>query len=292
MSRKSLKDGRSKQNKNQINKAFLDRLLEIERRLDVQNETLEASIPIVQTIAPAEAVAPKIQVRTARYYISEFDPDINDFGAWCDEVEEAKTLNDWTDRECLSRVASNLRGASRSWLRDWVIKDRSWSKFVEDFGALCPREIDEAEILAKVMGYRSEDFPTYAEYARKTIMKLNIITKLHEDIKMAILLRGITDPQVKASAANAGLTSANAVEHLRKYAKPKISAPTRTYRPAEPSKPRPPKRNQERTNNNMFCFGCGQPGHKKANCFKKRCWNDANESDSRPKHDPPTSSRL
>lgn len=47
------------------------------------------------------------------YYISNFDPCINDIDTWCEEVDRAKVLNNWNDNECLSRIGNCFKGDAR-----------------------------------------------------------------------------------------------------------------------------------------------------------------------------------
>lgn len=61
------------------------------------------------------------------YYISNFDPSVNDIDVWCEEVDRAKSINGWNDNECLSRIGHCLKGDARTWLNEWVTSDRSWS---------------------------------------------------------------------------------------------------------------------------------------------------------------------
>ncbi|CAG9136407.1 unnamed protein product [Plutella xylostella] len=212
------------------------------------------------------------QVRSNHFYVSNFDPDVHDFDVWCSEIDRARILNRWDDNECLARVAGCLKGDARLWLSDWVTNERTWTNFKRDFKSLCPRSIDVANILFEVMCTSSNDFPTYSEYARRSLLRLNIVSSLSEDLKVAIVLRGITDPQIKAVATNAKLKSHELVEFLSVYTKPKID--NRINRdPVRSSKPNRGdfrKREAVKSDVTLKCFGCGTTGHKRADCFKRR----------------------
>lgn len=167
------------------------------------------------------ALSSLIQVRSAHYYVSSFDPSVHNFDVWCAEVDRGRIANRWGDRECLSQVGNCLKGDASTWLSDWVTSDRSWSNFKSDFRSLCPPSIDVANILFEVMSTDSSKFNTYAEYARKSFLQLNIVGGLSDDLKTAIVIRGISDPQVKAATSNARLQTNQLVEFLSVYSKPK-----------------------------------------------------------------------
>lgn len=214
-----------------------------------------------------------LQVRPTHYYISNFDPQIHDFDVWCTEVDRARERNRWADNECLSRVANCLKGDARSWLNEWVTNDRTWSNFKVEFRSLCPRSIDVATVLYDVMRTDSKGFVTYAEYARRTLLRLNIVTGLSDDLRTAIVLRGITDSQIKAAATNAKLKPHQIVDFLSVFVKPKTEARVVPHDPAR-SNSRPAisnsrKRELSRSDNRLKCFNCGRIGHKRTNCYKK-----------------------
>lgn len=164
------------------------------------------------------------KVRSQNYYISPFNPSVHDFDVWSAEVDRAKEINAWADEECLGRVGGSLRGDARSWLNEWVTSDRSWSNFKSEFRSLCPRKIDLATILYDVMNTSSDKFVTYAEYASKSLLRLNVVTGLSEELKVAIIARGITDPLIKAATVNSKPSSKQLVEFLSAFVKPKTNA--------------------------------------------------------------------
>lgn len=145
-----------------------------------------------------EAIASLVKVRSSNYFISNFDPKIHNIDVWCEEVDRAKETNGWNDNECLSRIGNCLKGDARTWLLEWSSADRSWSSFKRDFKALCPRDIDIASILFEVMSTDSKGFATYAEYARRSLLKLALVKGLSDELIVAIVVRGIVDPHIKA----------------------------------------------------------------------------------------------
>lgn len=159
-------------------------------------------------------------VRSNHYYVSDFDPNVNDVIAWCDEVDRAKSQNRWDDKECLSRIGFCVKGESRSWLRDWTDADRTWSSFKLQLKSLCPRRVDIANILYDVMCTESDKYSTYAEYARRSLLRLRIVKGLSNELLCAIIVRGIKDPQIRAAAMNAKLTPETIVEFLSMYIMP------------------------------------------------------------------------
>lgn len=180
------------------------------------------------------ALSSLIQVRSAQYYVSNFDPSMHNFDVWCAEVDRGRIANRWGDRECLSQVGNCLKGDASTWLSDWVTSDRTWSNFKSDFRSLCPPSIDVANVLYEVMSTDSSKFNTYAEYARKSLLQLNIVGGLSDDLKTAIVIRGIYDPQVKAAASNARLQTNQLVELLSVYTKPKKDSQS-THNPVRSS---------------------------------------------------------
>ncbi|KAJ8713097.1 hypothetical protein PYW08_008401 [Mythimna loreyi] len=213
------------------------------------------------------ALSALLKTKSHNFYISPFDPSIHDFDVWCDEVDRARVINNWDDRECLGRIGTCLRGDAKSWLNDWVTNDRSWSNFKLEFRFLCPRNVDFASILFDVMNTNSNKYSTYAEYARKSLLRLNIVKGLSDELKSAIVVRGISDPQVKAAATNAKLASRDLVEFLSVYVKPKSD---NSAVRAPPNNSNQRKREAPKSDNsNAFCHICGKKGHKKWSCPKK-----------------------
>lgn len=226
------------------------------------------------------ALSSLIQVRSTQYYISNFDPSVHDFDVWCEEVDKGRELSNWGDRECLGRIGGCLRGDAKTWLNDWVTNDRTWTNFKAEFRSLCPREVDMATVLYDVMNTNSNKFTTYAEYARKSLLRLNIVRGLSDELKAAIVIRGISDPQVKAATTNAKLKSKDLVEFLSVYLKPK-SAPTTTSNPVRTSNlsnPDPRKRRAPGHYDRLTCFSCGDVGHKQYHCPKKTAKSGANDA--------------
>lgn len=220
------------------------------------SSTTQAIVDAIQSINP---------IRTHNYYVSNFDPAIHDIDAWCDEVDRARKANRWEDKECLSRVANCLKGDAKTWLNEWVTADRCWTSFKREFQPLCPRKLDYANILFDAMSSTSNKYQTYAEYARRTLLRLRIVKGLSDELMTQIVIRGIDDAQVRAVAANANLTSENLVSFLSIHVKPKPDKPaakTSNYPP-------PRKRPAEHAGSSLKCFHCGQNGHKAFNCSKR-----------------------
>lgn len=182
----------------------------------------------VATPVPVDDVAERLvnaisalnTVRPNQYYVSDFDPAIHDIKVWCDEVDRAVLRNRWDDHECLARIGNCLKGEARSWLSQWVHTERTWSNFKQELSSLCPRHVDVANILFDVMCTNSDKYSTYAEYARRSLLRLRVVRGLSDDLLSAIIVRGIADPQIRASATNAKLKPENIVEFLSIYVKP------------------------------------------------------------------------
>lgn len=204
----------------------------------------------------------------SHYYVSNFDPSIHDVDSWCDEVDRAQLANRWDDKECLSRVAGCLKGDARTWLNEWVSTDRSWSSFKREFKPLCSRKLDYATILFETMCTTSSKFSSYAEYARRTLLRLHIIKGLPDELVTQIVIRGIEDAQVRAAAANAELSSEKLVSFLSIYVKPEqnkaIFIKTKTDHPSR-------KRGTEHADQSQrkICFNCKGHGHLSHNCPKR-----------------------
>lgn len=213
-----------------------------------------------------EAINTSRSKTSHNYFVSNFDPAIHNIETWCEEVERARHANNWSDHECLSRVASCLKGDAKVWLAEWVTNDRTWSNFRQEFTPLCPSRLDFANILFEAMKTTSDKYTTYAEYARRTLLRLRIVPGLSEDLRTLIVIRGIDDAQVRAAAANAQLTSDKIVSFLSIYSKPVKSNNDKR------SQIIPQKRfHQGRSVNNgdKACYTCGQKGHIRSNCPKK-----------------------
>lgn len=221
------------------------------------------------------------KVRSQNYYISPFDPNVHDFDVWSAEVESAKQVNNWDDRECLGRISGSLRGDAKSWINEWVTTDRTWSNFKIEFRSLCPRNIDVATILYDVMCTNSDKFTTYAEYARKSLFRLNIVTGLSEELKVAIIARGISDPHVKAATVNAKPSSKQLVEFLSAFVKPKANANSNKTVRASPVRNVGTYAVQKREfnkNSHIKCRLCGNNGHHRNQCTRAKLNKSAHQS--------------
>lgn len=218
-----------------------------------------------------EAIQSLKSVSSQSYYVSNFDPNIHDVDSWFDEVDRAKLANRWDDCECLARIGNCLRGDAKSWIDEWVTSDRSWSNFKKDFKPLCVKKIDIANVLFQVMSTDSDKFLTYADYARKSLMRLRIVKGISNELITAIVLRGIKDPHVKATATNANLAPDDLVNYLSTFSKPDASA-----RIIRQPMTQNDSHNENRGTKRPFrsfnapkCFSCGESGHKLVDCPKK-----------------------
>ncbi|CAK1599244.1 unnamed protein product [Parnassius mnemosyne] len=220
------------------------------------------------------------QVRSNRYFVSDFDPNVHDFDTWCDEVERARISNHWDDRECFARIGHCFKGESRTWLSQWTSSIRTWSNFKSELKALCPRSVDVANMLYDVMRTGSDKYSTYAEYARKSLLRLRIVKGLSSELLTAIIIRGIADPQIRAMAANAKLSPDSIVEFLSSFVKPSNSHNRKVYsnglnrfdRPSNNSNSnrKPIKRRYDSEDlKSIRCYECNQFGHRSFNCNKR-----------------------
>ncbi|KAF9411123.1 hypothetical protein HW555_007428 [Spodoptera exigua] len=226
------------------------------------------------------------------YFISNFDPSVNDIDTWCEEVDRAKVSNNWTDNECLSRIGNCLKGDSKTWLNEWVTSDRTWSNFIREFKPLCPRKPDVANILYEVMSTNSDRYPTYADYARRSLLRLRIVKGLSDELISAIVIRGVMDPQIRAAATNAKLMPNELVEYLSIYVKSNLNSKKYT----NPSnndrsfKSTLETSQRKRKFEDGTCFLCGKYGHKSSNCHKRQAANSSNNSNGNVQRNYPVSS--
>lgn len=205
------------------------------------------------TRALTEAIKSLGAARNQNYFVSNFDPTINDIEVWCEEVDRARSANNW--------VSVCLKGDARTWLNEWVTHDRTWTNFCREFKSLCPRRLDYANILYQTMETNSDRFSSYAEYARRTLLRLKIVKGLNDELRVLIVIWGITDVQVRAAATNAGLNCDNLVSFLSTYVKPvHIKHDQRNQQGRKPFN----------THNEVKCFNCGRTGHKIHECRSTR----------------------
>lgn len=245
-----------------------------DRSRQVETPSVSMSNTATSSFQGAEKIVEAIEslrtVNSQSYYISNFDPDCHDIDQWFKEVDKAQILNKWSDSECLSRVGNCLKGDARVWLDEWVTNDRSWSNFKKDFRSLCVKKIDVANILFDVMCTDSDKYSTYAEYARRSLLRLRMVGGMSDDLITAIVIRGIKDPLVKASACNANLTPDTLVSSLSTFSKPSAKRLFDHPRPSFTNKSyvKPPFKRNFRTSEQK-CFLCKEAGHKQSDCPKR-----------------------
>ncbi|KAJ0169644.1 hypothetical protein K1T71_014829 [Dendrolimus kikuchii] len=231
----------------------------------VRNSTppLDKNISVTQALVDALGVLTK---NKWNYYVSNFDPAINNFEVWCGEVDRARHVNRWDDLECFSRVAHCLKGDAKTWLNEWATNDRSWSNFLKEFKSLCPQKINFAQILQEVINTTSEKFLSYAEYARRSLLRLRVVRGLSEDLMVQIVIYGINDVQVRVS-------------FLATYLKPTRKFENRNSDKFVPSGNMAKRRNfNGPTKSDFKCFCCGRAGHNRAQCPKNRNVNDKGDA--------------
>lgn len=66
----------------------------------------------------------------------------------------------------------------------------------------------------------SDSYLTYAEYARRSLLRLRVVRGMSDELIVAVVIRGITDPQARAAATSANLPSEGLVRFLSLYTKP------------------------------------------------------------------------
>lgn len=250
-----------------------------------------------------EALTSLTTVRPNHYFVSNFDPKLHDVNLWCTEVDRARVRNKWDDTECLARIAHCLKGDASILLTEWSSNDRTWSNFKHELISLCPKHIDVANILYEVMCTSSDDYSTYAEYARRSVLRLKVVKGLSDELLVAIVLRGIKDPHIRATAINSKLQSCNLVDFLSIYVKPTTnrsnnSSSTSVHQMRPFSKlPSSSGSNipRKRPNNEPRCFVCNKWGHLSSSCSSKKPrveTNDKNKSQTSSQTTKPNSHSL
>ncbi|CAG9137631.1 unnamed protein product [Plutella xylostella] len=111
----------------------------------------------------------------------------------------------------------------------------------------------------------SDKFPTYAEYARRTLLRLRIVKGLSSELITQIVIRGITEPHVRAAVANADLSPDNLVSFLAIYTKP-----VQQKQDTRGSSNHLVRKRAFNQRNESKCFHCGQAGHKNFQCPKRK----------------------
>lgn len=142
----------------------------------------------------------------------------------------------------------------------------------KDFKSLCVKNIDVAGILYDVMSINSDAYPTFAEYARRSLLRLRMVKGLSEELISAIVIRGINEPHVKASATNEKLMPCDLVNFLSTFIKPAIVKNNNLTSYNSMMRSHISKSQTDKRVTSFIatkCFLCGQIGHKQAVCPKK-----------------------
>ncbi|CAH2087421.1 unnamed protein product [Euphydryas editha] len=122
----------------------------------------------------------------------------------------------------------------------------------------------------------SDKYSTYAEYARRSLLRLRAVRGLSDELLTAIIIRGITDVSIRAAATNAKLLPDSIVEFLSIYVKPKTQHNSNTASGANNRKRSYQNLPSSNTGSNseasisrkrrikdsaIRCFTCGRWGH-------------------------------
>lgn len=257
----------------------------------VNSNTTATEVVMSEVTEKLVSAISAIPVRSNHVFISNFDPSLHDFDAWCSEVDHVRSLNRWDDRECLARIGNCLKGDAKVWLNEWISNDRSWSNFKREFKSLCPLNIDIANILFDVMKTDSDNYSTYAEYARRSLLRLRIVKGMSDELIAAIVIRGITDAQIRASATNAKLLPDGLVNFLSTYTKPAQVTSVRARGSFRKHESQSSSRKRQHADASVKCFSCGGYGHKQVSCTStKRIRSDVpSPSTSKPPRSEPCS---
>lgn len=129
----------------------------------------------------------------------------------------------------------------------------------------------------------SKSYASYAEYARRSLLRLRLVKGLSDELIVAIILRGISDPHIKAAATNAKLQPNDLVQFMSMYVKPKNDfRSTRDVSRVPHFSSNSMSRNNgnKRGFNNLICHFCGKVGHKRAVCISAKRKRPVNHSES------------
>lgn len=110
----------------------------------------------------------------------------------------------------------------------------------------------------------SDKYSTYAEYARRTLLRLRVVQGLSDELRALIVIRGIDSPQFRAAAANGQLTTETIVSFLSIYTKPnkiKLDKPV--------SSKHPPHQGSNVCSGPKY-FNCGLHGHVSKDCKRPK----------------------
>ncbi|GBP07911.1 hypothetical protein EVAR_78067_1 [Eumeta japonica] len=177
------------------------------------------------------------------------------------KVDRAKNVNGWSDHECLSRVANCLRGDAKTWICEWVTNDRTWSNFKREFKPLCPVKLDFANILYDAMNNTSDKYTTYAEYARRALLRLRIVQGNRAPYQKSHPAPKSRHQPAPGNHVNINCFTCGQRGHRRRDCPKRPRLPTDSN--ANSNKP------SYSNHRNDQCTFCKKPGHSEDKCFAK-----------------------
>lgn len=65
---------------------------------------------------------------------------------------------------------------------------------------MCTKKLDVANILYEVMSTNSDKYQIYVDYAHRCPLRLRTVKGLSDEVTSTVVIRGIVDPQIRASA--------------------------------------------------------------------------------------------
>ncbi|XP_041983095.1 uncharacterized protein LOC121736097 [Aricia agestis] len=148
--------------------------------------------------SPTSAVEYR-KLKASEIYLPSFDPDECQFTAaqWCDEIENHKQRNSWTDYETRNAAFIRLQGRAKKWAARSYPLCKTWEELKERLTQQFISTRRFYDLFRDMVEYTSDQAATYIEYSTN---KMALIDRLDtgwgESNKIEVVISGITDAQV------------------------------------------------------------------------------------------------
>jgi hypothetical protein len=105
--------------------------------------------------------------------LPEFVPTRDDPQAWIDEITRLTTELEWNEAYLMTKIPGCFKGETSEWFSGWCpIDGRTWANLKRDVCVKFSGVVNRGQLLHDAVTYNSEGCPSYGQYARIKLQKI------------------------------------------------------------------------------------------------------------------------